>query len=130
MLCGKPHFVPWSRSKSIYLSASISSCLQLTAICSTLQTYMQRARKSEGHYQDSILDSVAEKNCCTHVSQAKTDLGGTFTTVNFKVRRPQKVNSSYLLEVIVAIGGFHPSRPKNESPSINSLPTQADHHAC
>lgn len=63
-----------------------------------------------------------------HTHEPKTDLGGTFTTVSFKVRRLQKVNSSYLLEVTVVMGDLHPSHPTNESPSINSLPTQADHH--
>lgn len=129
MLCGKPRFVPWSRSKSFYLNASISSCLQLVVTLSTLQTYVQRARKSKGHYQDSIPGSMVERIAAPAQARQRQTLG-EFSALYFKVRIPQKVNSSYLLDVMVAIGGFHPSHPKNESPSINSLPTQADHHAC
>lgn len=62
ILCGKPGFAPWSRNKSFYLGASISSCPQLTEILSTLQTYTQRARKSKGHYKDRVEGSMAERS--------------------------------------------------------------------
>lgn len=78
---GKPHFIPWSRSKSFYLSALISSCLQLAAILSTLQTYRQRARKSKGRYQDSVLGSTAER-IAAHVRARQRQTLGEFLPQN------------------------------------------------
>lgn len=75
-----------------------------------------RDRKFKGHYQDSVTCSTAERTATHAQARQRQTLGKTLPQCTSK-----QVNSSYHLEVMVAIGGFHSSHPKNEYPIINIL---------
>lgn len=63
---------------------------------------LQRARKPKGHDQDSIPHSRAKRIAALPRVRQGLILG-KFLMMQFKVRRPQKVNSSYLLVAIASI---------------------------
>lgn len=77
----------------------------------------RRDRKFKGHYQDSVPCSTAERTATLARARQRQTLGKILPQCTSK----QEVNSSYHLEVMVAIGGFHPSHPNNESPTTNIL---------
>lgn len=107
---------------------SVSSCLQLAMILSTCRHPSTGLESLKATIRTAFWAPWQKASLHTHKT-GKDRPWGNSTTVHFKVRTPQKVNSSYLLEVTVAHRRLLSIKPK-ESPSINSLPAQADHHAC
>lgn len=107
---------------------SVSSCLQLAMILSTCRHPSRGLESLKAMIRTAFRAPWQKLSLHTHKTGRDRSCGN-FTTVHFKMRRPQKVNSSYLLEVTVAHRRLLSIKPK-ESLSINSLPTQADHHAC
>lgn len=99
----------------------------LPSTCGNTQHFADTHRKFKGHYQDSIPCYMAERTA-THARARQRQTLGKFS--HSALWNEKSVQVDLHLEVMVAIGGFHPSHPKNESPSINILPTHADHNAC
>lgn len=77
---------------------------------------MQRARKPKGHHQDSIPGSTAE-TIAAHVQVIQRN----YHHSALQSEKTTKINPSYLQKVTVAIGGFHPSYPKNKPPSTTNI---------